>query len=126
MISIKEALQIHSTVIAQHGGSNGIREMNLLESALSRPYQTFDGSELYPTAIEKAAAIIESVVKNHPFSDGNKRTGYVLCRLLLMGSGLDIKASLENKYKFVISISTGKIKYDDIKGWLETHTKPFG
>lgn len=124
MISIKEALQIHSTVIVQHGGSTGVREMNLLESALNRPFQTFDGSELYPTAIEKAAAIVESVVKNHPFSDGNKRTGYVLCRLLLMGSGLDIKASLEDKYKFVISISTGEINYDEIKSWLEAHTEP--
>lgn len=122
MISVKEALQIHAIVIVEHGGSTGVREMNLLESALNRPYQTFDGSELYPTAVEKAAAIIESVVKNHPFSDGNKRTGYVLCRLLLMENALDIKASPEDKYEFVIRISTGEIDYDEIKRWLEVNT----
>jgi death-on-curing protein len=86
LISEREVLEIHTILIEEFGGANGVRDEELLDSALNRPFQTFDGAELYPTPIDKAAAILESVVKNHPFSDGNKRTGYVLARLLLMGS----------------------------------------
>ncbi|MEP1096365.1 MAG: type II toxin-antitoxin system death-on-curing family toxin, partial [Cyclobacteriaceae bacterium] len=77
MISEREALEIHSILIERFGGSEGIRDKALLLSALNRPFQTFDGNELYPTVIDKAAAILESIIKNHPFIDGNKRTGYV-------------------------------------------------
>ncbi|MFT6873596.1 MAG: death-on-curing protein [Roseivirga sp.] len=123
MISEKEVLEIHAILIERFGGSNGVRDMNLLNSALNRPYQTFDGKELYPTPIDKAAAIIESIVKNHPFIDGNKRTGYVLARLLLMNTQLDIYAEQEQKYQFVISISTGELSFDQIKEWLEKNTR---
>ena len=72
MISKKEVLEIHSILIEKFGGSNGIRDHGLLESAIERPFQTFDGKELYPHyCTEKAAAILESIVKNHPCLDGN-------------------------------------------------------
>lgn len=123
MISEKEALEIHAILIERFGGSNGVRDKELLDSALNRPFQTFDGQELYPTPTEKAAAILESIVKNHPFVDGNKRTGYVLSRLLLMNGQLDIYAEQEQKYRFVISISTGKLSFDQIKEWLEKNSR---
>ena len=119
MISRNEVIEIHSILIERFGGSNGIRDNDLLDSALNRPYQTFDGKELYPTPIAKAAAIIESIVKNHPFIDGNKRTGYVLARLILMNENIDILANQEQKYQFVISISTGDLTFEEIKDWLE-------
>ncbi len=118
MISIEDVLAFHEKLISKFGGASGIRSFELLESALIRPYQTFDGKSLYPTSIDKAAAIIESVVKNHPFIDGNKRTGYVLMRLLLMQEGLDIKAKMEEKYAFVIQIASGEIDLDAIKIWI--------
>ena len=77
MITLKEALVIHELAIKKFGGSYGIRDMNLLESAIQRPNATFDGIDLYPNPVSKAAGMIESIVKNHPFSDGNKRTGYI-------------------------------------------------
>ncbi|MEQ6118039.1 Fic family protein [Reichenbachiella sp. MALMAid0571] len=123
MISEKEALEIHAILIERFGGSGGIRDKELLDSALHRPYQTFDGQELYPTPIDKAAAILESIVKNHPFSDGNKRTGYVLARLLLMNQQIDIHADKEQKYQFVISISTGKLNFNQIKEWLAKNSR---
>ncbi len=123
MISEKEVLEIHAILIERFGGANGVRDKELLDSALNRPYQTFDGNELHPTPIEKAAAILESIVKNHPFTDGNKRTGYVLARLLLMNEHLNIVAEQEEKYKFVISISTGELSYDQIKDWLHKRTQ---
>jgi len=123
MISENEALEIHSILIERFGGSNGLRDKALLKSALNRPLQTFDGQQLYPTAIDKAAAILESIVKNHPFIDGNKRTGYVLARLILMNEHLDIKADKEQKYQFVIDISTGSLDFEQIKEWLSKNSR---
>ncbi|WKK86341.1 type II toxin-antitoxin system death-on-curing family toxin [Marivirga arenosa] len=123
MISQKEALEIHQILIERFGGSDGIRDKELLNSALNRPYQTFDGKDLYPNVIDKAAAILESIVKNHPFSDGNKRTGYVLARLLMMNSKHDINASQDEKYQLVISISKGKVDFEYIKNWILKHSK---
>lgn len=92
-----------------------------MESALARPYQTFDGNELYPDAVGKAAAIFESVIINHPFMDGNKRIAYVLMRLVLMDGGMDISATEDAKYDFVIAAASGSLKFEDIRKWIEHH-----
>ena len=121
MISIKEVEEIHKTLIENFGGSYGIRDISSLESALARPFQTFDGVDLYSSAIQKAASLIESVVINHPFIDGNKRTGYVLMRMLLINNDIDINATQEEKYDFVINIASGKTTFDEIAKWLINH-----
>jgi death-on-curing protein len=123
MISEEEAVEIHDILIEKFGGSKGVCDKELLNSALSRPYQTFDAKELYPTAIKKAAAILESIVKNHPFSDGNKRTGYVLARLLIMNDKLDIYADQHEKYNLIISVSKGEANFEEIKDWLKKHSR---
>lgn len=123
MISEKEAIEIHSILIDRFGGSKGVRDKDLLNSALNRPYQTFDVKELYPQVIDKAAAILESIVKNHPFSDGNKRTGYVLARLIIMDGDLDIYASQDQKYQLVILVSKGEVNFEYIKDWLKKHSR---
>jgi death-on-curing protein len=121
MISLSQAGYIHDILIKTFGGSNGIRNVDLLQSALQRPYSTFEGKDLYNSPIKKAAALIESILNNHPFIDGNKRTGYVLMRLLLLEHGLDIEASQEDKYLFVIKLASGKINYNDAVFWLNNH-----
>jgi death-on-curing protein len=123
MISVKETEAIHSILIEQFGGSNGIRDLSGLESALARPFQTFAGTDLYPTPIHKAAALIESLLINHPFIDGNKRTGYVMMRMLLIKNGLDIHASQDEKYIFVVNIASGLTKTEEIIDWLTAHVK---
>lgn len=123
MIDIREVEIIHSLLIEKFGGSKGIRDKSLLESALSRPFATFGGIDLYPTAIEKAAAIIESILINHPFIDGNKRTGYVLMRLLLLHEKHDIEATENEKFDFVVSISMGKMDIEEIKAWIKGKIK---
>ncbi|MCA0363217.1 MAG: Fic family protein [Bacteroidetes bacterium] len=118
MIDIDEVIQIQEILIEKFGGIKGVRDLDLLESAISRPFQTFDNIDLYNSPIEKAAAIIESILINHPFIDGNKRIGYVLMRLILLNSHLDIEANENDKYEFVISIAKGERKYLDIKNWI--------
>jgi len=122
MISFIEVEQLHKILIDNFGGTQGLRDKAALDSALSRPFQTFDNKDLYPSIIEKAASLIESILINHPFIDGNKRTGYLLLRLFLLNNGLDIYASQDNKYEFVINIASGTLKYDGIVSWLASNT----
>ena len=122
MILVKEVELLHRILIDKFGGSHGIRDNAALESAIARPFQTFDGNDLYPSVLEKAASLIESILVNHPFIDGNKRTGYTVLRLYLIQNGLDIAASQENKYEFVINIASGTLKYEGILSWLKSNT----
>ena len=122
MIPVKEVELLHRILIDKFGGSHGIRDNAALESAIARPFQTFDGNDLYPSVFEKAASLIESILVNHPFIDGNKRTGYTVLRLYLIQNGLDINASQANKYEFVIDIASGTLKYEGILSWLKSNT----
>lgn len=123
MIKQEDVLRIHKLLIDQFGGSHGVRDESSLNSAINRPFATFDQQELYPEPVDKAAAILESIVTNHPFIDGNKRTGYVIARLLLLKSGLNIKATQEEKYEMVIAVSKGEWKFDQIKDWITQRCK---
>lgn len=121
MITVREAITIHSILIEKHGGLSGLRDEKLLISALNRPYQTFDGKDLYKNPHEKAAAIVESILINHPFVDGNKRFGYVAMRLILLNSKFDIKATQCEKYDFIINIAKGDLKTKQIIDSIENH-----
>ena len=123
MISVSEAIYIHDILIERFGGSTGIRDVGLLESALARPFQTFNGVDLYPESIEKAAALIESILNNHPFVDGNKRIGYVIMRLFIIECGKDINANQNEKYDFVIRIASGELDFNGICDWIRTYIK---
>lgn len=118
-MTIEEVLNIHQILIERFGGATGVRDNKALEAAINRTYATFDQQELYPTAVDKAASILESIVVNHPFQDGNKRTGYTIMRLTLMQAGYDIEADQDEKYNFVISISSGEMDIEQIKDWLK-------
>jgi death-on-curing protein len=123
MIELNDVLNIHNILIDKFGGSKGIRDIGALESAINRPFASFDNNDLYPNPAEKAAAVLESILINHPFIDGNKRTAYVIMRLVLLDNGFDIVANQDEKYKMVISASKGDIRFDEIKSWIQTHIK---
>ena len=123
MITIKIILRLHDLSIITYGGSQGIRDQGLMESAIARPYQTFSGEDLYPTVFEKAAAITESIIINHPFIDGNKRTGLLAMLVILELGSLKITASNDATYNFTIQISTGEMKFEEIVFWLKNNTE---
>jgi death-on-curing protein len=118
IISAAQALKFHARLINETGGSHGLRDEGLLKSALARPLASFDDKDFYPSPEEKGAAILESIVRNHPFIDGNKRTGYVLMRLVLLKFGKDIIASENEKYDFVIAIASGNADFIEILDWI--------
>ncbi|HEX5169981.1 MAG TPA: Fic family protein [Cyclobacteriaceae bacterium] len=123
MIEVSEVLAIHEILIERFGGSKGIRDQAILESAVNRPFQTFDGMDLYPESVDKAAAIFESVISNHPFVDGNKRTAYTLMRLVLLNDQKDIIATEDEKYDFVIRCAQGQFSFEKIKAWITMKLK---
>ncbi|WP_448702243.1 type II toxin-antitoxin system death-on-curing family toxin [Mucilaginibacter sp. AW1-3] len=123
MIDLAIVQNLHEVLIQRFGGGSGIRDMGALQAAIARPYATFEETDLYPTAIDKASAILESILINHPFVDGNKRTGYALMRLHLLKAGSDISADQDKKYAMVISVSTGEFRFDEIKQWLTENVK---
>jgi len=91
-ISIAQVLQLHTNMIQSTGGEDGIRDHDLLESALYNALSTFDGKELYPSIEEKCANICFCIVKNHPFIDGNKRMGLFIMLILLEYSNIILPA----------------------------------
>ncbi len=122
MILLEDILHVHEFSISKFGGSNGIREVGGLESAIARPFQSFGGNDLYPTIFEKAAALGESLIVNHPFVDGNKRTGFLAMFSLLESDGYLLSASQDEAYNFTIKISTGEIRFEEIVEWLKQNT----
>ncbi|MEP6948785.1 MAG: type II toxin-antitoxin system death-on-curing family toxin [Ginsengibacter sp.] len=123
MILKTDILRLHELSIQKYGGSRGVRDAGLLDSAIARPFQTFDGLDLYVSTIEKAAAFAESIIINHPFIDGNKRTGFLAMLAILKIGEMSLIASEEEAYQFTISISTGEIKFDQIIEWLAINTE---
>lgn len=121
MIHLTKVVEIHSDLIDKFGGSKGIRSYEGLEAAIARPYMTFDSAELYPLPEDKAAAIFESLIINHPFIDGNKRIAYFMLRLFLREAGFDIEASSDEKYNITISASKGDLTIDTIREWIKKH-----
>ena len=119
MIYLNVVLEVHQILVEQFGGLQGVRDSGLLQSAIERPFSGLGQAEFYEKPEEKAGAILESIVKNHPFMDGKKRTGYVLMRLILMEYGKDVMATQDEKYNFIIDIATGLIDFEEIVTWIK-------
>ncbi len=122
MITKEIILRLHELSIIEYGGAHGLRDEGLIESAVARPYQTFGGEDLYQTVYEKAAALAQSIIINHPFVDGNKRTGFLGLLSVLDGENVALTASNELIYAFVIDISTGSKSFEEIVEWLKANS----
>lgn len=118
-LTLEDLLEIHKSVIESTGGSEGIRSIQLLDSAVARPQATFGGVDLYPSLPEKAAALLHSVISNHPFVDGNKRTGFTAMDVFIRLNGFHLTAGEDEKYGFVISVATGTIPFAKMTDWIE-------
>lgn len=123
-LTLPQVIVIHARLIQQTGGTSGIRDVGLLESALGRPQATFDGLDLYATLTEKAAALMESLCQSHAFLDGNKRVALVAAGIFLAQNGLRLNASNTEAYDFVMGVARGDAGYEDILIWLKAHTRP--
>jgi death on curing protein len=121
-LTLIEVLELHRRVIEQSGGAFGIRDVGLLESAIAQPSMTFGGEDLYPGLLEKAVALGFSMIMNHPFVDGNKRTGHAVMETFLVLNGMEINASVDEQERAVLEIASGELGREAFLEWLQWNT----
>lgn len=117
----EQVLSIHSSLIEATGGTDGVRDNGLLESALESPFQTFDGNDLYPALIQKAARLGYALVANHPFIDGNKRIGVHTMLVFLAINGVEIECTQTELVEIGLSLANGKMSAEKLTVWLSLH-----
>ena len=120
-LTLSETLELHRRVIGQSGGAIGVLSLGALESALAQPRMTFGGRELYPTIADKAAALGHSLIQNHPFLDGNKRTGHAAMEVFLFINGFEIQSSVDEQERIVLQVASGEIDREAFTVWLRDH-----
>ncbi len=118
----QQVLAIHDQVIKRFGGSFGLRELDLLESAVARPLASYDGEDLYKTIFDKAAALLHSLLKNHPFVDGNKRTALSAAGIFLRMNGYKLINSHEKELEFALHVENETLPFEKIAFWLEKNS----
>ncbi len=123
IITFRQILILHELEITKHGGLSGIRDVGMLKSAIGRPFATFGGDDLYSDIYLKSGALVQSIVKNHPFLDGNKRTAFVSCSAFLKMNGFLLSITQKEIVKFMLQVANENLSVDEISSWLKKHSK---
>ncbi len=121
-----QVLFIHCRLIEETGGSHGIRDIGLFESAIARPMASFDDVDLYPDIFSKAASLMHSLIKNHPFVDGNKRATITASSLFPARNGQQMDASNQELERFTLKAASTNVEVEEIVEWLKKYTTPPG
>lgn len=121
ILSKRQILMLHTALISQTGGLDGIRDEGLLESALNAPFQTFAEQDLYPTVLEKAARLGYGIIRNHPFLDGNKRIGTHAMLVFLDINQLSLSYEDDDLILTILQIASGAKGYEELLEWLKAH-----
>lgn len=116
-------MAIHDDMIERYGGSHGIRDLGLIQSSLARPQASFGGEDLYPTVLDKAAALFHSLIFNHAFMDGNKRTSITTTARFLYINGYELTAEKEEFVAFPLRVENKHLSLEKILDWLKKHVK---
>lgn len=121
ILSKQQILMLHSALLAQSGGLDGIRDEGLLDSALNTPFQTFAEQDLYPTTPEKAARLGFGLIRNHPFLDGNKRIGTHAMLVFLDINSITLAYRDDDLITAILSVASGTMDYAGLLRWLQSH-----
>lgn len=122
LLTIDEIIALHSKLIARTGGSDGLRDLGLLESAVYSANSSFGGEEIYPTVIQKAARLMYALVSNHAFVDGNKRIGVFVMLMTLRLNGITLQYTQAELIELGLAAAEGVVRYDEILNWINLHT----
>jgi death-on-curing protein len=117
-LTLSEALELHRRIIGQSGGALGVLNLGALESALAQPRMAFGGRDLYPSIVDKAAALGYSLIQNHPFLDGNKRTGHAAMEVFLFLNEFEIQSSIDEQERIVLQVASGELDREAFTVWL--------
>ena len=122
-LTSEQVLFIHNRLIKLTGGEHDVRDLSMLLSALGRPQATFDNSELYPDLFTKAAALMDSLIRNHPFLDGNKRCAITAVGLFLVMNGYTLNVDNEEIVRFTLACAQSLVTFGDIQKWITQNSK---
>jgi len=122
-LTTEDILLLHYLSIQKSGGSHGLRDAGLLDAAVHRPQATFAGEDLYPTVFDKAGALCHSLIKNHAFVDGNKRTSLLSAMTFLELNGYRFECEQEELVTFGLKIDNENISYEGIAEWFKSHSR---
>ena len=117
----RQILLLHSVLIAESGGSDGVRDEGLLDSAVNTPFQTFSGQDLYPTVLEKAVRLGFGLIRNHPFIDGNKRIGTHAMLVFLDLNNITLSYEDDELISTILSVASGEMDADGLLKWIQQH-----
>ena len=120
-LSKRHILLIHEQLISETGGSYGLRDEGMLDSALNAPFQTFGGEDVYPSLQQKAARLCFGLVKDHPFVDGNKRIGAHVMLVFLSLNGIELQHSQAELSDVILQLAAGEIESEDLLHWILSH-----
>ncbi|HJD37002.1 MAG TPA: type II toxin-antitoxin system death-on-curing family toxin [Candidatus Blautia ornithocaccae] len=120
-LSKTQILLLHEQLIAETGGSSGLRDEGMLDSALNAPFQTFGGEDVYPSLQQKAARLCFGLVKNHPFLDGNKRIGAHVMLVFLALNGIELQHTQTELSDVILQLAAGTIQSSDLLNWILAH-----
>ena len=123
ILSKEQVLMMHRQLIPATGGSDGIRDEGMLDSALLNPFQSFGGEELYPSIQAKAAQLCFGLVKNHAMLDGNKRLGAHVMLVFLMLNGYELAYEQKELVDIILKLAAGEKNVEDILRWIISHQK---
>ena len=123
ILSKRQILLLHDALIRETGGSPGLRDEGILESALTAPFQGYGDFTPYPTVQQKAARLRFGLVMDHPFVDGNKRVGAHVMLTLLALNGIELTYSQEELTEIVLAVAAGRIRYEELLAWVLDHQK---
>lgn len=121
-LTVEEILQLHARILAAFGGSPGLRDRGLLESAVYSADGSFGDTEAYPTITEKAARLAYAITKNHPFVDGNKRVGVMVMLLTLRLNAITLQYTQQELISLGLGIADNRLQYEDVFLWIKNHT----
>lgn len=121
VLSKRQILLLHTALISESGGSDGIRDNGLLDSALNTPFQTFADQDLYPTLLEKAVRLGFGLIRNHPFIDGNKRIGTHAMLVFLEINNITLSYEDEELIATILSVAAGELNDDGLLDWVQKH-----
>lgn len=121
ILSKRQILLLHSALIEAFGGSDGVRDDGLLESALAAPFQTFDGEPIYPSVQSKAAQLGFGLIRNHPFVDGNKRIGAHAMLVFLELNGIVLRYEQQDLIDIILAVASGETGRQGLLQWILGH-----
>ncbi len=122
-LNLEDVLGLHADQVARYGGDLGVRDLGLLESAIAQPQATFGGEFLHHDLLEMAAAYLFHIVQNHPFLDGNKRTGAVAALVFLDLNGVEVTAPKGSVYDITMSVATGQAGKAEVAAFFRSHAR---